>query len=735
MTVKIKYFILTMFLVGWLHNAFAQQPLDSIDIKTVTLQEIKLLSYDQLLEMPLEQLMELTKRFKLESIEELYELVLNPQIESASKAVEETFFSPMSASVITSEDIELSGVTCIEEALRLATGMLVRQKTNGNFDTHIRGNDNVPPGNLLFDSENTMTLVMINNRVVYNYFQGGTFWETLPIDIQDVERIEIVRGPASSLYGPNAVNGVINIITIEKIENQPTVKASMQKGNANTNITNFAINKSFNKAINLRVSANLQTRERFQDAYHWFPLNTYIPSDSLTFYTYQSINTYTKDTDISTQKQAVNIFGDFYIAPKVKINLESGIQKSFIQSVFLDIGQLALSARESDTKYFSFSSATYGFQSQISYISGFQDNAYGYYGYKFNIATLSAQTEYEWKVKNFSIRPGVSYSNTTYNDSDYLQVSNEGAQISAYFNGAVNLINYATFLKIDYNLNNKLRIIAAVRDDAYNIPKDNYLSFQLMSSYNFNDKHLVRILWSRANRGPFMWDFQVNHYSEVVIEGSTFINEYRKNEDLKLVTTNLVEIGLRNRWQENIFTDLEVFVSKTDNFNHEVNGSYVDFDNLIFGFYKQKENTELVSKQMGTSLSFGTVINSKIQFRTFATIQKTILENFVYEHDTITFDHKSTPYYFGGMVVNYSLRSKFNINTNLYFYGKQEFLSVDGITPIDAKVIANIKVTYFFREKNSIFFNARNVFNSSAREFAFADKIGGLYLFGIQICF
>jgi len=54
---------------------------------------------------------------------------------------------------------------------------------------------------------------MIDNRIVYSYFTGGTFWETLPVDIVDIERIEIVRGPASALYGPNAVAGVIHIIT------------------------------------------------------------------------------------------------------------------------------------------------------------------------------------------------------------------------------------------------------------------------------------------------------------------------------------------------------------------------------------------------------------------------------------------------------------------------------------------------------------------------------------------
>ncbi len=139
------------------------------------------------------------------------EALMNMDIVSASKKVESLFDSPLSSSVITKDEIRNSGSTTIAEALRLVPGLIVREKTNGNFDVHIRGYENIPPNNKVNYSDNSITLVMIDNRIVYNYFQGGTFWETLPISIYDVERIEIIRGPSSALYGPNAVSGVINI--------------------------------------------------------------------------------------------------------------------------------------------------------------------------------------------------------------------------------------------------------------------------------------------------------------------------------------------------------------------------------------------------------------------------------------------------------------------------------------------------------------------------------------------
>src|SRR5450432_3514040 len=156
--------------------------------------------------------------------------LLNVKIVSVSKTPELLFDAPLSASVVTKEEIQRTGCTSIMEALRLVPGMIVREQSNGNYDIHLRGMDNVPP-NAPFDvTSNTTTLVMIDNRPIYSYLRGGTFWETLPIDLNDVEKIEVVRGPAAALYGPNAVNGVINIITRQPTKHGLYVVANSAQG-------------------------------------------------------------------------------------------------------------------------------------------------------------------------------------------------------------------------------------------------------------------------------------------------------------------------------------------------------------------------------------------------------------------------------------------------------------------------------------------------------------------------
>ena len=129
--------------------------------KTYTKEQVLALSYEQLLNLPFEELLQVAEVVGV-STDELLEMILNKELTSASKKKESAFDSPLSSSVVTSSEIELSGATTIEEALRLVPGMIVREKTNGVYDVHIRGFDNVPPSNFEHFSENTISLVMVD---------------------------------------------------------------------------------------------------------------------------------------------------------------------------------------------------------------------------------------------------------------------------------------------------------------------------------------------------------------------------------------------------------------------------------------------------------------------------------------------------------------------------------------------------------------------------------------------
>src|SRR5688572_24928634 len=201
--------------------------------------------------------------------------LLDIRIVSASKKSESLFDAPLSASVVTKQQIQKAGCNSIMEALRLVPGMIVREQSNGNYDIHLRGMDNLPQ-NAPFDmTSNTTTLVMIDSRPIYSYLRGGTFWETLPIDLNDVEKIEVVRGPAAALYGPNAVNGVINIITRKTSKDGLHLVANSQRGSFNTMINNASIGyRSGNWSV--IASGNYQGRERTQTSLFEYAANQYV---------------------------------------------------------------------------------------------------------------------------------------------------------------------------------------------------------------------------------------------------------------------------------------------------------------------------------------------------------------------------------------------------------------------------------------------------------------------------
>lgn len=125
---------------------------------------------------------------------------------TASRQAQSPLDAPNALTVITRQDIRLSGITRIPELLRRVAGADVMQITGGDSNVSLRG---------LNRRLSNKLLVLINGRPIKNDILGSTFWEAQTIDVDQVERIEVVRGPGSSLYGADAFAGVVNIITIE----------------------------------------------------------------------------------------------------------------------------------------------------------------------------------------------------------------------------------------------------------------------------------------------------------------------------------------------------------------------------------------------------------------------------------------------------------------------------------------------------------------------------------------
>jgi iron complex outermembrane recepter protein len=126
------------------------------------------------------------------------------EVTSTSKEPVKVSQTPAAVYVITQEDIRRSGATCIPEALRLAPGVEVARIDSDHWSIAIRG---------FAGQFSKSLLVLIDGRSVYTLLYSGVYWDVQNLMLEDVDRIEVIRGPGGTIWGANAVNGVINIIT------------------------------------------------------------------------------------------------------------------------------------------------------------------------------------------------------------------------------------------------------------------------------------------------------------------------------------------------------------------------------------------------------------------------------------------------------------------------------------------------------------------------------------------
>jgi iron complex outermembrane recepter protein len=139
------------------------------------------------------------------------EQLLDVEITSASRRPESLFETSSAVDVITGEDIERAGVTNLPDALRLGAEMEVAQMNGHSWAISVRGFD--------VSAANKMQVLM-DGRILYTPLFSGVFWDVQQAFLPDLAQIEIVRGPGATLWGANAVNGVINIRTKSADETQ-----------------------------------------------------------------------------------------------------------------------------------------------------------------------------------------------------------------------------------------------------------------------------------------------------------------------------------------------------------------------------------------------------------------------------------------------------------------------------------------------------------------------------------
>jgi len=172
------------------------------------------------------------------------------EVTTASKVPVKATRTPTAIYVITQEDIRRSGATSIPEALRLAPGVEVARVDSNTWALGVRG----------FESTlSRSVLVLIDGRSVYTPLFAGVYWQVQDTLLEDIERIEVIRGPGGTIWGANAVNAVINIITKRAQETHGTL-VSTGGGNIDQGFVNFRYGTGNSKGFNYRIYGKAFTR-------------------------------------------------------------------------------------------------------------------------------------------------------------------------------------------------------------------------------------------------------------------------------------------------------------------------------------------------------------------------------------------------------------------------------------------------------------------------------------------
>lgn len=724
----------------------------------------------------------------------LDELLNIDVVVTASKQPEDLFEAPLSVTIISREEIRKSGVTSIPEALRLSPGLIVREMTPGNYDVQIRGYDDITKNVYVTLPYNTTTLVMIDNRIVYSYYSGGTFWESFPIDLNDVERIEVVRGPASALYGPNAVTGVINIITSQANKKGMNVFANGVLGTNKAKNANANIGYNWNDKTKLTFSGNFSERHRFTDEYYDYNKKDFTTLDKLTMFVEPVKNVATNevwtyqdyaakldagyDVDLSVRKLGGNIFLTHQFSEKSILDVAVGAQSSQSQRTgFLNFST-ALSQTESKSYYMNSRINYHDFSGQISINSGHDFNNYRFNSYKFTNAELNL--EYYKQFNELSFRPGISYKYLSYNNPVIYKESFNINELNYQFKDEPRIAStYSAYLLTEWKPTTKLRFIGAVRMDKFDVNKNYFANYEIAATYRLNKNNLFRYVYSRANKSPFFFDSYLN---SSLLVNAEYLSEDKKTsfpipvnldihgqDHLKYPTITNQEISWRTKINSQASLDIEVFYSKVKNFvNPNIYRQYEVVQHMnklgvadsIISINVQGnalfENYDLTARQLGASFTFNYEISEKLSAKIFATWQNTkisgrknidfittgIQMGEITPQNTLTmkvstimnptqWSDEITPKMFGGFLLNYKACKNWNFSTDAYFYTDQKFANYNYYKLLDETSIDGAKVE--MNIKPNIVLNAKASYQLSKNLSSYAtlkNMFGNHYEYG-----
>jgi iron complex outermembrane receptor protein len=634
---------------------------------------------------------------------------MNPKIYSASNKEKEVFDSPLSCYSITQAEIQKAGSTSIPEALRLIPGLIVREQTNGVYDIHIRGFENVMRSGDVTRS-NPSTLIMIDSRPIFSQIIDGAFFESLPIDINDVNRIEVIRGPAGASFGPGAAMGVINIVT-RKNEEKIMVLGNVSYGRPATMMGNFSYGKKVTEKFDFIVSGNIQDRERFEKVKPGVEVND---GPGTVFIGY---NGAFPDQWLALRKWGSNVFLNYEPSDKTQFGATVGVQGADVQRHTLaNIEGTLFSPNEFKSYYAAVNSKMDNFSLRASLQSGKDDLSPGLgraFPNRYDYRTIEAVAEYDLSSKGGRVHvvPGVSYQSQNISDEAYVN--------SAYtfFNGkSHNFTTTSAYLRADFTEIDSYRLVGALRADKFSIPDRLTFAYEFALTITVKKNYLVRVAASGSGARSSSY---INYLDLNYVDGNQVSRSFKGNPDLDLFTNNLIEFGIRAKPIPEVGIDVDFFQQIGSDFTKQVSNQ----DRTSFSFI----NVPTRANQTGATFSLNILPDRRIHLKAFVTVQETKISKLRAGNGGF-FDSRNliTPPQYGGYIIHIAASKKINFNISGYVCTEEDKYDKK---PIHA---LNLKAAYSPIPQVSVYINARNIVAKNFFEYRHGDEISRLILGGVS---
>lgn len=178
-----------------------------------------------------------------------------PVTTSATGAPQRSTEAPVTMEIISADEIKSSGARNLSSLLSRVSGVNVQEVGSGSSDVAVRGyNQTMSP----------RLLVLVNGRQVYQDFYGMTQWDSIPVQLEEIRQIEVIKGPNTALFGFNAVGGVVNIITFNPLyDDADTVSVSVD--NEGGNQASAVVSFKPHEKMGVRLSAGGYTKDEYSN--------------------------------------------------------------------------------------------------------------------------------------------------------------------------------------------------------------------------------------------------------------------------------------------------------------------------------------------------------------------------------------------------------------------------------------------------------------------------------------